>query len=108
MEQYLLGIDVGTTGTKAMLFSATGELIGNAYQGYPLSNPQVGFSEQNAEDWWNAVVETVREICTDPEVQPPADGNPRPTSEPDVMHHVVLMRYTLNAFAGLDVEEFGK
>ena len=28
MKQYLLGIDVGTTGTKAMLFSAEGELIG--------------------------------------------------------------------------------
>ena len=34
-----------------------------------MHTPQVGWSEQNAEDWWNAVVETVREVCTDPEVQ---------------------------------------
>lgn len=68
MKQYLLGIDVGTTGTKAMLFSAQGELIGNAYQGYPLSNPQVGYSEQNAEDWWNAVKYTVTQLCADPAI----------------------------------------
>ena len=66
--KYLLGIDVGTTGTKSLLFSVDGELLGHAYRPYPLHTPQVGWSEQNASDWWNAVVETVREICTDPEV----------------------------------------
>ena len=63
MKQYLLGIDVGTTGTKALLFSADGERMGHAYRSYPLSTPQVGWSEQRAEDWWEAVVATVREIC---------------------------------------------
>lgn len=68
MKQYLLGIDVGTTGTKTLLFSTDGELLGHAYRGYEMSNPQVGYSEQNAEDWWNAVCQTVREVCTDPEI----------------------------------------
>ena len=68
MKQYLLGIDVGTTGTKTLLFSTDGELLGHAYQGYEMYNPQVGYSEQNAEDWWNAVCKTVREVCADPEV----------------------------------------
>lgn len=63
MKQYLLGIDVGTTGTKALLFAADGELMGHAYRSYPLSTPQVGWSEQRAQDWWEAVVATVREIC---------------------------------------------
>ena len=67
--KYLLGIDVGTTGTKSLLFREDGQLLGHAYRPYPMHTPQVGWSEQNAEDWWNAVVETVREICTDPEVQ---------------------------------------
>ncbi|MEA4965248.1 MAG: FGGY family carbohydrate kinase [Oscillospiraceae bacterium] len=62
-KQYLLGIDVGTTGTKALLFDADGALLGRAYRAYALSTPQVGYSEQNAEDWWNAVTETVREVC---------------------------------------------
>jgi len=66
--KYLLGIDVGTTGTKTLLFSAEGQLLGHAYRPYPMHTPQVGWSEQNAEDWWNAVVETVREVCTDPAV----------------------------------------
>lgn len=68
MEQYILGIDVGTTGTKTLLFSAAGALLGHAYRPYETSTPQVLFSEQNPEDWWNAVCETVREVCTDPAV----------------------------------------
>ena len=68
MKQYLLGIDVGTTGTKTLLFSAKGELLGYAYRPYELHTPQVGYSEQNAEDWWNAVCDTVREVCADPKI----------------------------------------
>lgn len=66
--KYLLGIDVGTTGTKTLLFSQDGDLLGHAYRPYPLHTPHVGWSEQNAEDWWEAVVATVRETCTDPDV----------------------------------------
>ena len=62
MKKYLLGIDVGTTGTKTILFSETGELVAHAYRGYPLSNKRVGESEQNPLDWWNAIKETVREV----------------------------------------------
>ncbi len=62
MKKYLLGIDVGTTGTKTILFSDSGELIAHAYRAYPLSNQAVGHSEQNPLDWWRAIVETVREV----------------------------------------------
>ena len=68
MKKYLLGIDVGTTGTKTLLFRADGQLIGHAYEAYPLLTPQVGWSEQRAEDWWQAVVHTVRQVCEDPDV----------------------------------------
>ena len=64
--KYLLGIDVGTTGTKSILFSEAGELIAGAYRPYDLLTKKVGYSEQSAEDWWRAVVETVREVCADP------------------------------------------
>ena len=70
MTQYLLGIDVGTTGTKTILFSADGKILGHAYRGYSISAPRVSWSEQRAEDWWDAVVATVREVCAsidDPE-----------------------------------------
>ncbi len=61
---YVLGIDVGTTGTKSLLFSEKGSYVGQAYKGYDLITPRVGVSEQRAEDWWNAVVCTVREVVS--------------------------------------------
>lgn len=66
--KYVIGIDVGTTGTKAILFSKAGERIAHAYRSYPLYNPTIGASEQNAEDWWHAVCETVREVVSDKDV----------------------------------------
>lgn len=66
--KYLLGIDVGTTGTKTLLFSTDGRLAGQAYCGYDLHTPEVGYSEQNPEDWWNAVVKTVRQVCCTEEI----------------------------------------
>lgn len=74
MEQYLLGIDVGTTGTKTLLFKTDGTLMGHAYRPYAMHTPQVGWSEQNAEDWWDAVVQTVREVCDDPQIAQSVKG----------------------------------
>ena len=59
--KYVLGIDVGTTGTKTILLSENGQIAGHAYCGYPISAPAIGRSEQNAEDWWQAMKKTVRE-----------------------------------------------
>ena len=74
MDQYLLGIDVGTTGTKTLLFRTDGMLMGHAYRPYEMHTPKVGWSEQNALDWWNAVVDTVREVCTEPSVAQAVKG----------------------------------
>ena len=63
MNRYLLGIDVGTTGTKCLLFEEGGKLLASAYQGYDLICPEVGWSEQKATDWWDAIVKTVNEAC---------------------------------------------
>lgn len=65
MMKYLLGIDVGTTGTKTLLIGQNGQVLGSAYRSYPTDTPMPKFCEQNPEDWWNAVVETVREACAD-------------------------------------------
>lgn len=62
IQSCVIGIDVGTTGTKSVLFSRKGSMLARAYQGYPVSAPAAGRSEQNAEDWWNAVVGTVRTV----------------------------------------------
>jgi xylulokinase len=58
---YLLGIDVGTSGTKTAVFAETGELVASATAEYPLYQPQAGWAEQRPEDWWQGVVESVRQ-----------------------------------------------
>ena len=50
----LVGLDVGTTGVKAIAITPDGEVVASAEEGYPLSTPQPGWSEQDPEDWWRA------------------------------------------------------
>ena len=54
MTEALVGLDVGTTGVKAVAISPDGELLGVAEEGYPLSTPRPGWAEQDPEDWWRA------------------------------------------------------
>jgi xylulokinase len=51
----LVGIDVGTTGVKAVRISETGEVLDRAEEEYALSIPRPGWAEQDPEDWWRAV-----------------------------------------------------
>ncbi len=60
-----MAVDVGTTGTKALLVSEKGETLGSAYVGYETIKSQPGYSEQNALDWWNALINTVKDVCRD-------------------------------------------
>jgi xylulokinase len=50
----LVGLDVGTTGVKALRLSPAGEVLARAEEAYPLSTPQPGWAEQDPEDWWRA------------------------------------------------------
>jgi xylulokinase len=50
----LVGIDVGTTGVKALAVSDDGRVLAEAEEGYPLSTPRPGWSEQNPDDWVRA------------------------------------------------------
>ena len=50
----LIGLDVGTTGVKALRLSPEGEVLARAEESYPLSTPKSGWAEQDPEDWWQA------------------------------------------------------
>jgi len=59
---YLLGIDVSTTGVKALLIDDHGIVVGSANTEQPLYTPQPLWSEQNPADWWNGAVSSIREV----------------------------------------------
>src|SRR5262245_61871000 len=59
---YLLGIDIGTSGTKTILIDEAGNVKARAIEEYPLYSPRPLWSEQDPEDWWNATCSTVRSV----------------------------------------------
>ncbi len=60
-EDLLLGIDVGTTGAKSVLFDALGRVRGQGAAEHPMSHVGPAWVEQNAEDWWTAVCSATRQ-----------------------------------------------
>jgi xylulokinase len=58
----LVGIDVGTTGVKALAVSPTGEVLARAEEAYELSTPRAGWSEQRPDDWWHATQAALRAL----------------------------------------------
>ncbi|MFW5986342.1 MAG: xylulokinase, partial [Halanaerobiales bacterium] len=58
---YLLGLDIGTSGVKAILISVEGEIITTNTRSYPLSTPEAGWAEQNPEDWWQATRDVIKD-----------------------------------------------
>jgi len=59
---YLLGIDIGTSGTKTVLFTETGKAIAQATGEYGMAQPRNGWAEQDPKDWWDAVCVTCRMV----------------------------------------------
>ena len=57
---YLLGLDVGTTGVKAILIDHEGRIVASATSEVALHTPHPLWSEQNPKDWWEAAVRSIR------------------------------------------------
>jgi xylulokinase len=54
VPEHLIGLDVGTSGVKAVAISPEGDVLATADESYPLSTPRPGWAEQDPEDWWRA------------------------------------------------------
>ncbi|MEL7110340.1 MAG: xylulokinase [Pseudomonadota bacterium] len=61
-----LGIDIGTSGVKAILMAETGDVVAQATASLPISRPHPLWSEQNPADWWAATNNAVLNL---PQVQ---------------------------------------
>lgn len=57
-----LGIDVGTSGCKALLIDDSGRVLRQASAEYPILVPRPMWTEQNPEDWWAGVLACIAEI----------------------------------------------
>jgi xylulokinase len=57
---YLLGIDVGTTSTRALLIAEDGTVVASHATEYPLSTPRPNWAEQDPLDWWAAACDSTR------------------------------------------------
>ena len=62
----LVGLDVGTTGVKAIAITPAGDVLASAEEGYPLSTPRPGWSEQDPEDWVRAGEAALARLGVDP------------------------------------------
>lgn len=60
-----IGVDLGTSAVKLLLMNGTGKIEKIVSKEYPISFPHPGWSEQNPGDWWNAVVEGIKELTQD-------------------------------------------
>ena len=72
MKEYVIGIDIGTSGTKTVLWNVRGQAISSATVEYPMAQPQNGWAEQDPADWHRATVETIRKVMRDSGVDPHA------------------------------------
>jgi xylulokinase len=62
----LVGLDVGTSGLKAIALSPTGEVLARAEREYPLSTPQPGWAEQDPGDWARAADAALADLGVEP------------------------------------------
>ncbi|MBI3732771.1 MAG: xylulokinase, partial [Chloroflexi bacterium] len=60
----LLGVDIGTTGSKAVLIDEDGQTVASATTEYPFSTPRPLWAEQNPADWWAATVASIRRVLS--------------------------------------------
>jgi len=60
-ESLLLGLDIGTSGVKAILVASSGDVVAAVTTPLTLSTPHPGWAEQHPDDWWEAATRSMRD-----------------------------------------------
>ena len=68
--QYLMGIDVGTSGVKTALFDLDGNAVCQVTRPLTVTYQRPGWAEQSPDDWWRAICEATREIAQRTSLRP--------------------------------------
>lgn len=66
---HFIGVDIGTTSTKTLVFNATGEMKGKGDRGYPITVPQPGWAEQDPDEIFNAMLLSVRDAIKQADIE---------------------------------------
>ena len=62
MDERIISFDLGTGGNKASLYDREGNCLASAFVPYLTYYPQIGWHEQHPTDWWNAVIQSTRNL----------------------------------------------
>jgi xylulokinase len=81
-----LGVDVGTSGVKAILIDTSGDVLASAVSPLQLSTPQPGWAEQDPNAWWSATAAAVRTVLV---MRP--NGRPDAVGVSGQMHSSVFL-----------------
>ena len=67
---YVIGLDIGTSGAKALLINEKGDIVYKTFREYPLYTPYPLWTEQDPLDWWDATISILTEIVSKSLVDP--------------------------------------
>lgn len=70
MPPHVIGIDIGTQSTKALVLDGQGRIIASHQQGYRVDTPQPRWAEQWPDVWWQAVVACIKGCLASKDVEP--------------------------------------
>ena len=85
---HLLGIDLGTTGSTAIVLDPSGTVVSHASRAYEPDVPRPLWSEQDPGEWWDATVQSIRAVLADDAVTPEDIAGVGLTGQ---MHGLVLL-----------------
>ncbi|NMO94179.1 gluconokinase [Paenibacillus lemnae] len=87
-QKYMIGVDIGTTSTKAVLFKENGELVAKSGGEYPLLTPSPSIAEQDPEQIFQTVITSVKEVMVSSGIN---DTDVLFVSFSSAMHSVIAM-----------------
>jgi gluconokinase len=89
-DRYIIGIDIGTTSTKAVLFTLAGQAVQQASIEYPLYSPTSATAEQDPDEIFLAVLKTIQQVVQTSKAKP---GEIVCLSFSSAMHSLILVNH---------------